>query len=84
MSPDSREAVAQRLEAVRAFYQMETRREFAESAGITQQMYSDWMNLRRDVSRQSARKLVDRYSLTLDFIYFGNKNDLPHKMASVL
>lgn len=33
---DSREAVAQRLEAVRAFLEISTRAEFAERAGITQ------------------------------------------------
>lgn len=84
MHPESREAVAARLEAVRAFYGIKTRREFAQRAGVTEQMYSDWIRGRRDVSRAQARKLAERYSLTLDFIYLGNKRDLPHKMATEL
>lgn len=84
MEADSREAVAARLEAVRAFHGVKTRREFAEGAGLTQQQYSDWMNYRRDLSLDAARKIAERYSLTLDFIYFGNKSHLAHSMAIAL
>ncbi len=84
MEPDSREAVAQRLEAVREYYGITTRRELASAAEVTEQMYSDIMRGRRDVSRATARKLAEHYSLTLDFIYFGNKSALPHTMAMAL
>lgn len=84
MEPDSFEAVARRLEAVRAALEIPTRKEFASRAWITEQMYSDWMNHRRGVSRANAKKLAATYSLSLDFIYFGNKDALPHRIASAL
>lgn len=85
MAPEeSMEAIAARLEAVRAVLQIKTRREFAERAGISQQLYSDWINLRKAVSRPSASKLVETYDLSLDFIYRGNKDALPHRIAKDL
>lgn len=81
---DSREVVAARLESVRAVLGIETRREFAERAGIREQDYSDWMNLRRNVPTSGAMKLCRTYSLTWEFIYFGNKDHLEHRIAMAL
>ena len=81
---DPRDVIAARLERVRAYYGIPTRREFAERAGIREQDYSDWMNLRRSVSTANAQKLCETYSLTWEFIYLGNKAHLEHKMAIAL
>lgn len=81
---DSREVIAARLERVRSYFQVETRREFAERAGIREQDYSDYMRLRRGVPRSAAMKLCKTYSLTWEFIYLGNKDHLEHKMAIAL
>ncbi len=81
---DSREAVAARLEAVRLALKIKTRREFAQGAGVSEQSYSDWMRFRKDVSKNAADKFTAAYGLSLDFIFRGNKDALPHRIAKDL
>lgn len=80
---DSREAVAARLRSVREILGM-TRREFAERAGISEQSYGPFENCIRDLSLISAKKLRRTYGLSLDFLYFGNKSELPYRIAKDL
>lgn len=84
IDPESREAVRERLERVRQVLEIKTQAEFAARANVAPQTYSGWMSLERDVSRQAARRLAEVYGLSLDFIYRGNKDALPHKIAKDL
>ncbi len=80
---DKRAAVAARLSAARQALGL-TKREFAEAAGMSEQNYGPYENGRRDLSLPSAKKIRKAHGLTLEFIYFGNKADLPHRIAKLL
>ncbi|MCJ8139495.1 helix-turn-helix domain-containing protein [Falsirhodobacter halotolerans] len=80
---DQREAVAARLARVRAIMDLD-KKTFAEKAGLTQQTYGPFENASRDLSLDAAKKLRKAYGLTLEFMYFGKTDDLPHKIAAKL
>lgn len=80
---DDRDAVAARLKRVREVMGM-TKREFAEKAGLQEQTYGPFENAKRDLSLEAAKRLRKTYSLTLEFLYFGNTDALPHKIAKDL
>lgn len=80
---DDRAAVAARLKAVREAMGM-TKREFAERAGITEQVYGPYENGRRELSLQSAKLLRKTYGLPLEFLYFGKIDDLPTRLSRAL
>lgn len=76
--------IGQRLEAVRRVLDIPTKKEFAARAGIGEQTYGPWANGRREISKDGVRKMIARYGLTWEYIYFGNKDALPHKIAKDL
>lgn len=80
---DSREAVAARLARVREIIGVD-KQTFAERAGMSPQAYGAFENGSRDLSLEAAKKLRKAYGLSLEFLYFGNKDDLPHKIATQL
>lgn len=77
---DRRDAVAARLRRVRELLGM-NKREFAERAGMKEQSYGPFENATRDLSLDAAKKLRKTYGLPLEFIYFGKRDDLPHRIA---
>lgn len=80
---DSREAVGLRLKAAREALGL-NKREFAEGAGMSEQNYGPFENGKRDLSLAAAKQLRKIYHLPLDFMYFGNMADLPHRIAKEL
>lgn len=80
---DAIDAVAARLEAARKALGM-TKREFAELAGMGEQTYGPFENGKRPLSLEAAKKIRKAHSLPLEFVYFGIKNDLPHRIAAKL
>ena len=80
---DDREAVAARLLAARKALGLE-KKDFAEGAGLGMQVYGPFENGKRDLSLQAAKKLRARYGLTLEFLYFGNTDDLPTRISKAL
>lgn len=80
---DSPEAVGERLKRVREMLGL-TKREFAERADLTEQTYGPFENAKRPLSLEAAKRLRKTYGLTLEFMYFGNKSDLPHRIAKDL
>lgn len=81
---DSREAVSARLRAVRVDVMGMNKKEFAQRAAISQQYYGEIENCQRDLSIEAAKKLRKVYGLPLEYMYFGNMADLPHRIATVL
>lgn len=81
---DSPEAIGERLRAARVALGYGTKEEFAARAGLTQQTYGPWENGRREITREGAKALRKTYGLSLDFIYFGNMDALPHRIAIAL
>lgn len=80
---DKDEAIAARLRCVREGLGL-TKREFAERAGLTEQQYGPYENARRPLSLHAAKQLRQAYQLSLEFIYFGKIDDLPHRIAKLL
>lgn len=80
---DAIEAVAARLQAAREALGL-TKREFAERAGMGEQTYGPFENGVRPLSLVAAKKIRKAHGLTLEFMYFGKIDDLPHKIAAKL
>ena len=77
---DKPEAVGARLQKVREIMGL-SKKEFAERAGRSEQVYGPFENARRELSLQSAKRLRKAYSLPLDFMYFGKIDDLPTRIS---
>lgn len=80
---DSRDAVAARLKAAREALGM-TKREFASRADMGEQTYGAFENGARELSLIAAKKLRKAHGLSLEFMYFGKIDDLPHRIAAKL
>ncbi len=80
---DAIEAVAARLMAARTALGL-TKREFAERADMGEQTYGPFENAKRPLSLDAAKKLRKAHGLTLEFMYFGKIQDLPHRIAANL
>jgi transcriptional regulator with XRE-family HTH domain len=80
---DTPEAVGARLRKVREALNL-SKRDFAERAGLTEQTYGPFENARRPLSLEAAKRLRACYGLSLEFMYFGSKDDLPHRIAKLL
>ena len=80
---DSIEAVAARLKAAREALGL-SKREFAEMADMGEQTYGPFELAARPLSLIAAKKLRKAHGLTLEFLYFGSKLDLPHRIAAKL
>ena len=80
---DKPESVAARLQRVREVMDL-SKRDFAERAGMSEQSYGPFENAKRPLSLEAAKKLRKAYGLSLEFLYFGNTDALPHKIAKAL
>lgn len=77
-------AIGRRLEAVRKILGYPEKKEFAAKAGIGPQTYGPWENGEREITRDGAKALYRTYGISMDFVFFGNKAALPHKIAKEL
>lgn len=80
---DDRSAVAARLKAARKALGL-SKKDFAEKAEISMQVYGPFENGHRDLSLNAAKLLRKHHKLTLEFLYFGNTSDLPTRISSAL
>lgn len=80
---DSDEAVAKRLEWLREIHSL-NKRDMAASLGMSEQSWGQYENGARPLPLAAAKKIRKRYSASLEFIYFGNIEDLPHRIAKHL
>lgn len=76
-------AVAARLQKAREIIGL-SKRDFAERAGMSEQVYGPFENGKRPLSLQAAKKLRKTYSLSLEFMYFGKTDDLPTRISREL
>ena len=81
--PDTPEAIGARLAQVRAILNL-TKREFASRAEMSEQVYGPFENGKRPLSLEAAKKLRKAYALSLEFLFFGDKDKLPHIIAKDL
>ena len=80
---DEREAVAARVRRVRELSGM-NKKDFAASLDMSPQAYGDYENGKRDLPLTVAKRLRRVHSVPLEFIYFGKRADLPHRIATQL
>lgn len=80
---DSREAVAARLKRVREALGL-SKKDFAERAGLSEQVYGPYENARRELTLQSAKQIRKAYGISLEYMYFGNIEDLPTRISKLL
>lgn len=80
---DNIDAVAARLKAAREAIGL-SKREFAEKADMGEQTYGPFENGVRPLSLTAAKKIRKAHGLSLEFMYFGKMDDLPHRIAAKL
>ncbi|MBK4216117.1 helix-turn-helix transcriptional regulator [Paracoccus caeni] len=80
---DDINAVAARLKAAREALEL-TKRSFAERAGMSENTYGPFENAIRPLSLEAAKKIRKAHGLTLEFMYFGKIDDLPHRIVAKL
>lgn len=80
---DQIDAVAARLKRVREILQL-SKKDFAERAGLSEQVYGPFENAKRELSLIAAKKLRKTYGLSLEFMYFGKIDDLPTRISKDL
>lgn len=73
--------VARRLTVTREALEL-SQTEFCEAAGISQPRYSPFESGKRRLTLDAAMALVDRYNLTLDWLYRGDPSGLPMHLAT--
>ncbi len=74
--------IGERLRLTRACYGL-TQGEFAEGAGIARHTYNQYENGKKRPSLETATALCDAYGLTLDWIFHGRVEGLPHQLARI-
>jgi DNA-binding XRE family transcriptional regulator len=86
--PDSNEMVAERIRLIRLAYgavQGHAREmsqvEFANLIGISKQSLNNAETGDNRIGLDSAMAIARRVGVSLDYIYFGNRNGLPHAIA---
>ncbi len=73
--------ISNRLRMARAYYNL-SQKKYAEEAGVPPKSYNQWESGAFRISIPGAIKVRERFGLSLDFIYCGSLDALPHKMAS--
>lgn len=84
ISPDAPYAeIAHRLRAAQSALGLSAK-EFAERAGQSKSQMSNWQSGQVRISLDGALALREVYGLSMDFIYFGNLDALPYRIAKEL
>ena len=75
--------IALRLRAIRHYLGM-TQRQVADEIGVDRQSISQWESGDFRISIDGALQMRSVFNISLDFIYVGRDDALPHKMATEL
>jgi transcriptional regulator with XRE-family HTH domain len=78
-----KQAVAARLMLTRQVVGL-SQGEFADRAGLAANTYNQYESAKNMPSLDSAHRLCDAYSLTLDWIYRGDPSGLRYEMADAI
>lgn len=80
---DKPEAVAARLIWLREQMNM-NKNEFSTRAGVDEQSYGQVEKCNRTLTYGAAKKIRRTYGVSLEFLYFGKIDDLPHRLTKLL
>jgi transcriptional regulator with XRE-family HTH domain len=69
---DPPRVIAGRLEALRKELKIPTQEKFAAEIGLDKSTFSLIMNGRRNLSFETACRMVDKWQLSLDWIFYGD------------
>ena len=75
--------IADRLKEVRGALNV-TQIEFANTIGVSKQTYGHYEGGDTCIPPVRARRLLEIYGVSLDFIYAGSLDTLPHKISKAL
>jgi len=75
--------IGKRLRAIRGLTDL-TAKDFAEACGFNETQYSNWENGYRRPLPEAAAVLVDKFGVTMDFIYLGRDTALPYNLRTAL
>ena len=81
--PDYTE-IGRRLTAIRTAFSDLSQKAWAEKNGFSPTQYNNWEKGTRRISVDAAETLMDRYGLTLDYIYRGRVDGLSEKASKAL
>ena len=56
---------------------------FADDIGVTQSAWSQYESGKRQITLDVAVTLVERFGVTLDWIYFGDSSGLPIRLQKL-
>lgn len=76
-------AVGERLVRLRHYHGV-NQGEFADSVGIDRSSYSKIERGAKALKADMAFAIAERWGVSMDFLYRGRLDDLPHKMAENL
>lgn len=81
--PDYSE-IGRRLHQIRTGFSDLSQKDWAEKHGFSVTQYNNWENGTRRITVDAADILVDRYNLSLDFIYRGRLDGLSETARKIL
>jgi transcriptional regulator with XRE-family HTH domain len=79
-----RNPVALRLAMTRVALGFENQADFAKRANLSQNRYNQYETGERRITIDAAMKLKKAFGISLDWIYDGDRNGLPHAVWSAL
>ncbi|MCA8927265.1 MAG: helix-turn-helix transcriptional regulator [Alphaproteobacteria bacterium] len=79
--PEDPVQVAARLEWVRRYFGL-TQKEFAQSIEVLPTTYSNWRRCSQNLSLDGAKRIRQRYGISLDFLFFGEAHNLPAQIRA--
>lgn len=80
----SRDDVAARLEMLRIWAGYDSQSAFAVHTGLTPSEWNHFETGRRPLSISAAHKLRQRWRVTLDWLYYGDRSGLSVELANSL
>lgn len=80
----SREDVAARLELLRLWAGYDSQSAFAVQTGLTASEWNHFETGRRPLSITAAHKLRQRWRVTLDWLYYGDRSGLTVEISNSL
>lgn len=76
--------IARRLVLTRRALGIDHQQDFGKAAGLSQPQYHQFESGKRRLSLEAALALCSTYGLSLDWLYRGDMNALPFRLANAI
>lgn len=74
--------VGKRLEQLRCALEFETQRDFAKALKVGEDRYTSWERGKNKLPPDQAVKLLEKYGVSLDWLYGGRMDGLPSRLRA--